>query len=154
MELLVSPTFPCHLAHRLFPTQRRESDSAPASVRCSVVGAFWTSTQKRFRPTTEEAGERLLRASQGVELIAVRLASKASQESLHSLGPSRSREHGRDQSKHRSVRLGVLRFYGHIGEDEAGRANEMATDRQSITSVPDLKPSRDYLGFQLPQWLT
>jgi len=88
----------------------------------------------------EEAGGRLLRASQGVWLIVVRLASKASQESLHSLGPFRNGEHGRDQSKHRSMRLGVLSFYGHIGEDEAGRANEMATDRQSIISVPDLKP--------------
>jgi len=48
------------------------------------------SMQKRFRPTAEEANERLLHASQGVELIAMRLASKVSQESLHSLGPSPS----------------------------------------------------------------
>ena len=44
----------------------------------------------------EEAGEPLLHASQGVELIIARLSSKASQESLRSLGPPPSGEDARD----------------------------------------------------------
>ena len=66
----------------------------------------------------EEAGERLLRASQGVELIAARLSSKASQESLHSLGPPPNGEDARDRPKYRSVRSSLISFYGHFGEDE------------------------------------
>ena len=66
----------------------------------------------------EEAGERLLRASQGVDLIAARLSSKASQESLRSLGPPPSGEDARDRPKYRSVRSSLLSFYGHLGEDE------------------------------------
>lgn len=66
----------------------------------------------------EEAGERLLRASQGVDLIAARLSSKASQESLRSLGPPPSGEDARDRPKYRSVRSSLYSFYGHLGEDE------------------------------------
>ena len=40
----------------------------------------------------EEAGERLLRASQGTELIAARPSPKRSQEPLRSLGPPPSGE--------------------------------------------------------------
>jgi len=98
----------------------------------------------------EEAGAAVVARIQGVELIAVRLTSKASQESLHSFGPSPSGEHGRDQSKRRSVRSSLLSFYRHTGKDEPGRANEMATDRQNIISVPNLQPSSGDEGLPKP----
>jgi hypothetical protein len=79
----------------------------------------------------EEAGERLLRASQGVELIAAQLSSKASQESSRSLGPPPSGEDARDRPKYRSVRSSLLSFYGHLGEDEDKGA------KVAIESVPN-----------------
>ena len=92
----------------------------------------------------EEAGERLLRASQGVELIAARLSSKASQESLRSLGPPPSGNDLRDRSKYRSVRSSLLSFYGHLGEDEEVDATEMDADTKPI---PILELSREGAGL-------
>jgi hypothetical protein len=92
----------------------------------------------------EEAGERLLRASQGVELIAAQLSSKASQESLRSLGPPPSGEDARDRPKYRSVRSSLLSFYGHLGEDE----DEGAKVDVAIESVPNLTLSKE--GTRLP----
>ena len=94
----------------------------------------------------EEAGERLLRASQGVELIAARLSSRASQESLYSLGPP-SGEDARDRPKYRSVRSSLLSFYGHLGEDEDEGPKK--TDA-GIFSIPNLKLSKEDAGLHGP----
>ncbi len=98
----------------------------------------------------EEAGERLLRASQGVEFVAAQLAPKASQESLRSLGPPPSDEHGRDQSKYRSVWSSLLSLYAHMDEGEEGGAKGRDADRQSIISVPDFKLSGEDDGPPTP----
>ena len=89
----------------------------------------------------EEAGERLLRASQGVELIAARLSSKASQESLRSLGPPPSGEDARDRPKYRSVRSSLISFYGHFGEDE---------DEDDGKSIPNLKLPKEHTRLPGP----
>ena len=94
----------------------------------------------------EEVGERLLRASQGVELIAARLSSKTSQESLRSLGPPPSGDDARDRSKYRSVRSSLLSFYGHLGEDDMGTemdagVEQKTTQRVVNVSVWDMEPS-------------
>lgn len=87
----------------------------------------------------EEAGERLLRASQGVELIAARLSSDTSQESLRSLGPPPSGEDARDRPKYRSVRSSLLSLYGHLGEDE----DEGTKVDAAFKSVPNHKLSNE-----------
>lgn len=90
----------------------------------------------------EEVGERLLRASQGVELIAARLSSKASQESLRSLGPAPGAggDDMRDRSRYRSVRSSLLSFYGHLGEDEDVGANMVELSREG-TNPPAIASS-------------
>ena len=88
----------------------------------------------------EEVGERLLRASQGVELIAARLSSKASQESLRSLGPPPGGDDVRDRSRYRSVRSSILSVYGHLGEDEDVGANMVELSREG-TNPPAIASS-------------
>ena len=68
------------------------------------------------------------------ELIAARLSSKPSQESLRSLGQPPSGEDARDRPKHRSVRRAFLAFTGTSGKMRKRAKRWMRTPNPSLTS--------------------